>query len=79
MRGLPEGMRLKLLEGNQTPSLEEMEKFAKRFRAISQSDLMPLTSATKTTAGSDDGQLAQNIGKLQDTMTQLTAAVSALQ
>ena len=72
-------MRLKLLEGNQTPSLEEMEKFAKRFRAFSQSDLMPLTSATKTTAGSDDGQLAQNIGKLQDTMTQLTAAVSAPQ
>ena len=79
MRGLPEGMRLKLLEANPTPSLEEMEKFAKRFRAISQSDLMPLTFAAKTTAGSDDGQLAQNIGKLQDTMTQLTAAVSALQ
>ena len=55
MRGLPEGMRLKLLEANPTPSLEEMEKFAKRFRAISQSDLMPLTFAAKTTAGSDDG------------------------
>ena len=79
MRGLPEGMRLKLLEANPTPSLEEMEKFAKRFRAISQSDLTPLTFAAKATAGSDDGQLARNIGKLQETMTQLTAAVSALQ
>ena len=79
MRGLPEGMRLKLLEVNPTPFLEEMEKFAKRFRAISQSDLMPLTFASKTAAGSDDGQLARNIGKLQETMTQLTAAVSALQ
>ena len=79
MRGLPEGMRLKLLEANPTPSLEEMEKFAKRFRAISQSDLMLLTFAAKATAGSDDGQLARNIGKLQETMTQLTAAVSALQ
>ena len=75
MRGLPEGMRLKLLEANPTPSLEEMEKFAKRFRAISQSDLMPSTFTAKTTAGSEDSQLAQNIGKLQDTMTQLTAAV----
>jgi len=59
MRGLPEGMRLKLLEANPTPSLEEMEKFAKRFRAISQSDLMPLTFAAKTTARSDGGQLAR--------------------
>ena len=79
MRGLPEVMRLKLLEANPTPSLEEMEKFAKRFRAISHSDLMPLAFAAKTAAGSDDGQLARNIGKLQETMTQLTAAVSVLQ
>ena len=45
--------------------LEEIGKFSKRFRAISQSDLMPLTFAAKATAGSDDGQLARNIGKLQ--------------
>ena len=76
MRGLPEGMRRKLLEANPKPSLEEVEKFEKRSRAISQSDLMPLTFAAKTTAGSDDGQLERSTGKLQDTMT---AAVSALQ
>ena len=71
-------MHLKLLEANPTPSIEEIENFAKRFQAISQSNLMPLTFAAKATAGSDDGQLAQNIGKLQKTMTQLTATVSAL-
>ena len=39
MRGLPEGMRLKLLDANPTPSLAEMENFAKRFRAIRQADI----------------------------------------
>ena len=77
MRGFPEGMRLKLLEANPTPSLEEMEKFSKRFRAISQSDLMPLTFAAKATAGSDDGKLARLASSKR--LTQLTAAVSALQ
>ena len=54
MRGLPEGMCLKPLEANPTPSLEEMKKFAKHFRAISQSDLTPLIFAAKTTAGSEE-------------------------
>ena len=57
MRGLPEGMRLKLLEANPTPSLAEMENFAKRFRAIRQADIPTLTFAVKPAAGVDDDKM----------------------
>ena len=78
IRGLPEGMRLKLLEPNPTPTLAEMENFAKRFRAIHQSNIPPLTFAAKPAANADDRQLASKFNALQDTLTQLTAAVTAL-
>ena len=78
MRGLPEGMRLKLLEANPTPSLAEMENFAKRFRAIRQADIPTLTFAVKPAAGVDDEKMASKFNSLQDTVTQLTAAVTAM-
>ena len=78
IRGLPEGMRLKLLEANPTPSLVEMETFAKRFRAISQSNIPSLTFAAKPATEVSDEQLASKFDILRDTLTQLTAAVSVL-
>ena len=78
MRGLPEGMRLKLLEANPTTSLAEMENFAKRFRAIRQADIPTLTFAVKPAAGVDDEKMASKFNSLQNTVTQLTAAVTAL-
>jgi len=78
IRGLPEGMRLKLLEANLTPSLAEMENFAKHFGAISQSNIPSLTFAAKPATGVSDEQLASKCDILHDTFTQHTAAVSAL-
>ena len=66
-------MRLKLLEANPMPSLAEMETFAKRFRAISQTNIPSLTFAAKPAAEVPDEQLASKFDILRDTLTQLTA------
>ena len=75
--GLPEGKHLKLLEANPTPTLAEMENFAKCFQAICQSNIPPLTFAAKPTTDIDDKQLPSKFNALQDTVMQLTAAVTA--
>ena len=71
-------MRLKLLEAKPTPSLAEMGTSAKRFRAISQSNIPSFIFAAKPAAGVSVEQLARKFDILQDTLMQLTAAVSAL-
>lgn len=77
MRGLPEGIRLKLLESNPTPSLKEMINFVKRFRAVHRPENKPTVFAAKANpecvnigANDSDG--------LQRTLKTLTAAVTAL-
>ena len=71
-------MRLKLLEANPTPSLAEIGTSAKRFRAISQSNIPSFIFAAKPAVGVSVEQLARKFDILQDTLMQLTAAVSAL-
>ena len=67
MKGLPSHLRLKLLENNPTPSLEEMTAFVQRFRAVYPLDVSPTLHAHVT-----DGD------PLQASIAQLTAAVAAL-
>ena len=78
MRGLPEGLRLKLLESNPTPSLKEMINFVKRFRAVHRPE-----DKTTVFAAKANHDAIKNIGSdgsnhLQQSLTQLTAAVTAL-
>ena len=64
MRGLPSPIKLKLLEHNPTPNLEEMLSFTQRYRAIegytlpASSSPVPVTNSAATTA-QDDSQLSK--------------------
>ena len=64
MRGLPNPKKLKLLENNPTPSLEEMLSFTQRYRAIegytlpASSSHVTVTNSAATTA-QDDSQLSK--------------------
>lgn len=64
MRGLPSPIKLKLLEHNPTPDLEEMLAFTQRYRAIEgysspeSSSPVAVTNSVATTA-QDDSQLSK--------------------
>ena len=75
MKGLPNSLRLKLLESNPTPMLKEMSEFVKRFRAVHRSDdSLPCftTLATPQHAHMIDGDT------LHAAIDKLTTAVTAL-
>ena len=63
MRGLPADLRLKLLEHNPTPSLDEMTNFVQRFRAVHHSSDRNPSVAYATTAS----QPPQSPRKADDT------------
>ena len=71
MKGLPEQLRLKLLESNPTPTLDYMVNFIRRFRAVHR----PAEPVSSFATSSHPPTLPDGI---QDTIGQLTAAVTAL-
>ena len=86
MRGLPNPIKLKLLEHNPTPNLEEMLSFTQRYRAIegytspASSSPVPVTNSAATTA-QDDSQLSKLVAmvagiaeKQQSIVTRLAKA-----
>ena len=77
MKGLPEQLRLKLLESDPTPKLDTMINFIRRFRAVHRTTepVLSLPAPTHALACSPS-TLAD--GKLYDSIGQLTAAVTAL-
>ena len=78
MRGLPEGIRLKLLEANPVPTLAEMVNFVKRFRAVHRTEEKPTVFAAKANPEVSQTIASSGLKNLQDSLTQLTAAVTAL-
>eukprot|EP00794_Sanderia_malayensis_P004029 gene4029-biopygen2505 len=73
MKSLPHDIRLRLLEGNPTPSLQDMREFVERYRAVHhfRRDESPVlsTSAVPNAAPPDD---------FRDAITSLTAAIANL-
>eukprot|EP00794_Sanderia_malayensis_P004981 gene4981-biopygen4043 len=75
MKGLPSDIRLRLLEHNPTPTLFEMTSFVQRFRAIHHADV---DSTHVQAVQSSTSAPSDHTEPLANTITQLTAAVSAL-
>ena len=79
MRGLPADLRLKLLEHNPTPSLDEMTNFVQRFRAVHHSsDRNPSVAYATTASQPPQSPPSADDTPLQASIAQLTAAVAAL-
>ena len=77
MKGLPEHLRLKLLESDPTPSLDNMINFIQRFRAVHRSTEPVLSFAAPShPPASSQSTIAED--KLYDSIGHLTAAVTAL-
>ena len=72
MRGLPNGLRGRLLDHNPTPSLEKMLSFVQRYRAVEHHN--PSTSASTTTE-----QPSEDINQLVGLMTELVTRQKVLE